>query len=474
MSFEMDVLIKSSILLLGATVLVTMLKKASASTRHTLWTMGLLAALIFPIASLILPDISVPVLRDSHTTIGSSAVDVGAVRETARSTGVRLTQIPSRSGGGRLSTAQWIAIVWTMGSLVVGIRSLVGLAEVLRFRRKSRRAEDESWLDLAASVQQELRLSAPLQLRIGEDGIPPMMWGILKYTILLPAAAVGWTRARLHDVLAHELAHAKRKDGIIQILVQCVCALYWFNPLVWYAAYRMQIERERACDDYVLNLGANAEDYADHLVQIARSVTSSWVFTAVSMIHRSGFESRLRLILDPKRNRQMLSHRSTIGLISCGVLLTALSATVHIVAAQATPKWAGTWKLNKERSNFGGDAKLYDLLATVESMTIRLERGPDGLQGASELVGIRAGQRQRVEFTIPFGVRTDIKDVNVVAAMVGDGTILVTPVGDDAMDVVIQQGASSANGRYQVSDDANTLTVSVIPGNLRFVFERQL
>src|SRR5206468_6313157 len=117
------------------------------------------------------------VLRDSHTTIGSSAVDVGSGRETARATGVGLSQIPSRSGGLRLSTVQWIAIVWAIGALVVGIRSLVGLAEVRRLRRKSRLAEDESWLDLAASVQQELRLSAPLQLRIGEDGIPPMMSG---------------------------------------------------------------------------------------------------------------------------------------------------------------------------------------------------------------------------------------------------------------------------------------------------------
>jgi beta-lactamase regulating signal transducer with metallopeptidase domain len=473
MIFELNLLIKSSILLLGATVLVTMFRKASASTRHTLWAMGLLAALLFPLASLILPEISVPVLRDSHARIGSPPIDGGSVRAV----GV-LPERPGRpetaAAVSRFTLAQWIALVWAMGSVVVGIRSFLGLREVRRLRRMSRPVEDAHWLDLAASVQQELRLSAPLQLRIGEDRIPPMMWGILKYTVLLPAAATGWTRACLHDVLAHELAHAKRRDGIIQIMVQSVCALYWFNPLVWYAAYRMQIERERACDDYVLSLGINAEDYADHLLQIARSVTSSWVLTAVSMIHRSGFESRLRLILDPKRNRRMLSRRSILGLISCGVLLTALSATVHIVAAQATPKWAGTWKLNKEKSNFGGDVKLYELIAAVESLTIRLERGPDGLQGMSELVGTRPGQRQRVEFSVPFGVRTDIKDVNLVAAMIGDGTILVTPVGDDALEVGIQQGPSSANGRFQVSDDGNTLTESVIPGSLRIVFDRQL
>src|SRR5262249_36021872 len=50
-----------------------------------------------------------------------------------------------------------------------------------------------------------------------------------------------------------------------------VCAVYWFNPLVWFAAWRLRVERELACDDHVLEAGAKASDYASHLVEIASS-----------------------------------------------------------------------------------------------------------------------------------------------------------------------------------------------------------
>ena len=77
-------------------------------------------------------------------------------------------------------------------------------------------------------------------------------------------------------VLAHELAHAKRYDGLIHFLVQIVCSVYWFNPIVWMAARRMRLERERACDDYALNAGATPEAYADHLLLLASGGKLQW------------------------------------------------------------------------------------------------------------------------------------------------------------------------------------------------------
>src|SRR5262249_11453331 len=98
----------------------------------------------------------------------------------------------------------------------------------------------------------QLGIGRPVTLLIHPDKTIPVVWGILRSRLLLPAAARHWSAEQLRSVLLHELAHVKRRDMTVQLLAQLACALHWFNPLVWFAAWRLGVERERACDDLVL------------------------------------------------------------------------------------------------------------------------------------------------------------------------------------------------------------------------------
>src|SRR5262249_20125694 len=152
---------------------------------------------------------------------------------------------------------------------------------------------DESWTGLLNDLQDKVSISKRVDLRIGANS-GPLTLGIFRKTILLSTAANEWSTDRRQLVLAHEMAHVRRHDGLGQLLCQVVCTLYWFHPLVWYAVHRMSIERERACDDYVLiSLGGSAPDYADHLVQIARRLNGRFGLLASSMAHPSQLKSRV-------------------------------------------------------------------------------------------------------------------------------------------------------------------------------------
>ena len=91
--------------------------------------------------------------------------------------------------------------------------------------------------------------------------------------------------------------HIRRGDRRTQAIAQLACAIYWFNPLVWYAAAALARERERACDDEVLRLGAKPSAYASLLLDLARTQSAWTPATALSMARPSAIEGRLLAIL---------------------------------------------------------------------------------------------------------------------------------------------------------------------------------
>ena len=145
--------------------------------------------------------------------------------------------------------------------------------------------------------------------------------------VLLPAAAAYWPEERRRVVLLHELAHVKRRDYLTQVMAQLVCALYWFNPLVWLAARQMCVEREGACDDLVLAGGCKASEYAGHLVEIAGSFRRVPQMAAIAMARSPQLAGRIAAIVDASRNRRLRSPAALAILALIGSIAISLGGT---------------------------------------------------------------------------------------------------------------------------------------------------
>ena len=117
---------------------------------------------------------------------------------------------------------------------------------------------------------------------------------------MMPPSAATWTAEARHAALVHELTHIKRGDRRTQAIAQLACAIYWFNPLVWYAAAGLARERERACDDEVLRFGAKPSAYATLLLDLARKPGSVWT-PADGAQHGPPVGDRRPVALDPCR-----------------------------------------------------------------------------------------------------------------------------------------------------------------------------
>jgi hypothetical protein len=221
-------------------------------------------------------------------------------------------------------------------------RLAVGTLGVWRLARRGARVDDGRWLALAQRTAGRLGISRPTTLLKGGTLGVPVTWGIIYPVVLLPAEADGWDAERRRYVLVHELAHVRRFDALTQLVAQLAVAVFWFNPLVWYAAARMRLEREHACDDYVLREGTPASRYADDLLTMVRALgtpahqAAEPAFAALAMARRSEFEGRMLAILDAHHDRHPLTRRGTAmlaaALLALGLPLAALTPAPTRVA----------------------------------------------------------------------------------------------------------------------------------------------
>ncbi len=195
---------------------------------------------------------------------------------------------------------------------------------MLRLRRLRRTAYQMPPGDLQAVAGALLasRGHARIQILLSPAAEIPLTWGIRRQTILLPEVAAGWTRARSHAVLAHEIAHIDRRDFVTGLLASLLRTLFWFQPLAWYAHRRLAVEREIACDDRVLLAATSSPaDYAEHLYEVVRDA-GRCVAPAVAMARPSDIVGRVRAILDSARHRAPIGHRAKtqVALLSLALL----------------------------------------------------------------------------------------------------------------------------------------------------------
>lgn len=391
----MDSAIKGTVLLALAAVAALMLRRDSAATRHLVWMMAIVALLIVPVLSATLPQWRVlpnwmSSSRPSFTAIESSSdptvaktngaviempqrapsvlpvvpaeVDPSAMpdlppaapTQVSQPTMIAPREIPAQEVGIwswinaiplvwalgfvflmlRLSAARWM--LWSSERLAVVVGQQQD-SQIAAVKRKKQKASQDPLFIAMMTLCGQLNIRRPITLLIHPHKTIPVVWGIFRCRLMLPVAARQWSEEQLQSVLMHELAHIKRGDILVQLLTQVACALHWFNPLVWFAAWRLDVERERSCDDLVLASGIRPSAYAAHLLDVVSGLTSArWTQACgLAMARKSSLEGRLTAVLGKDRNRRSVS--VTLAVVA---MLIAVGIAVPIAMVRAADeKW---------------------------------------------------------------------------------------------------------------------------------------
>lgn len=361
----MDAAWKSTIILLFAFVASHLLRNRAAALRHALWASVLASLLVLPAVRFfgtplaMTPVITVPAALDGGISkVASNPIDWSIL----------------------------LALLWGAGALLVLLRLVIAI-EWSRRLAASSGPLDAGWPEFAGAGRLEIRQNKALSI--------PIVTGIWNPRVILPASASQWPADRLRSVVKHEMGHVLRRDCLINVVAEFVCALFWFQPLVWVAARRCREEAEKASDDYVIAGGAAAADYAGHLLSTARALQSSRIpsIAAAAVTSCSRLEKRLLAILEPARDRSRLGLRKAIALLAvvplCVMLLSSLRPAiaqaqgdkrVHRIGEEGVTAPKLLYKVEPKYTDEARDAKIEGTLV------LSLEIDTDGLARNIEVV----------------------------------------------------------------------------------------
>lgn len=472
--FALDSLAKAT-LLLGAAGLVTLLWRRTAAPRHLVWTLALAGTLILPAARLLGPVWRVPVLPPPPVQTftpappaAQTAVRASAAAELSAPIGTTITSARSAVPPGARSAAWWLGAVWSAGLVLVFGLYGVGALRVARIAQHARPLHSADWLALQSSLAAGLKLRTPVRLLAAPGPAMPMTWGTRRPVVLLPSDAEQWPDTRRRDVLLHELAHVVRRDCLTQLVALCACAVYWFHPLVWVAARRLRVERERACDDRVLAAGATPSAYAEHLLEIARTLRAGTMtgLASVAMARPSQLGSRLLDVLDPARRRDAMTRRFVARAAAAAALVVLPLAVVH--PTRLAPRQAAAPEMRRipgddsQTPRRGADGSAGRPLALVQSADSAdcaavTPRGSSSSSSTSE-DGARRTRLQyktagcTLELVAEGGFRftADFTDISEIDA---GGSVVVTRLdGGQKRRVEMRPGADGVSHHWFVGD----------------------
>jgi beta-lactamase regulating signal transducer with metallopeptidase domain len=149
----------------------------------------------------------------------------------------------------------WLLAGWATGVLLLSARFLGGWIRVQRLRHRSAVPVPAEWHLILSRLCRELKLSRTVRLLQSAAVEVPTALGWLRPVILLPACALtGLAPLQLEAILAHELAHIRRGDFLVNLLQSLVEVLLFYHPAVWWLSGRIRAERELCCDDVAAEL----------------------------------------------------------------------------------------------------------------------------------------------------------------------------------------------------------------------------
>lgn len=227
---------------------------------------------------------------------------------------------------------EFLVAIWLFGTITVSLIWYRRWRQVSTVLRNGELATCGREVAILRKLESETEHAGQILLVRSREMMEPGVFGIYRPTLLWPARLT----VRLEDehvraILAHELMHVRRKDNLMAALHMLVEAVFWFHPIVWWMESRMVQERERSCDEEVVEMVGGPEVYAESLLRACRFCLES-PLACVSGIAGANFRNRMIRIMTNERGvrlsltRKLLLSAAALAFFAVPMAIGAIGA----------------------------------------------------------------------------------------------------------------------------------------------------
>ncbi|MCF7955333.1 MAG: right-handed parallel beta-helix repeat-containing protein [Phycisphaerae bacterium] len=229
------------------------------------------------VAPVVAADGSLARIPDGSITSVEMPVLVGdavpPVVETVLAPVVLTKNAPAANAAGIVDkieiAAPYLAIAWVIGVLILSVWHLGGWAQLRRLRIVMVKPVEDHVSQKLARLARSLAVTRTIEIVESALVSVPTVIGAFKPVVLLPASALtGLSADQLEMILAHELAHIKRNDYLMNLIQTAIDILLFYHPAAWYVSRKIRAERENCCDDIAVKITGDSLKYARALTTL--------------------------------------------------------------------------------------------------------------------------------------------------------------------------------------------------------------
>jgi len=385
---------QGTLVALIAACALRLMNRQSANARYLVACVSLLVLVAFPLATAWRSYEEVPATTLQPILDNASGRETAVDPSLSSPTTLSVTPAPLPMLE-RIHTAlrphlPWFVGVWFGGVALLSIRLLASWFAAQRLCQTASEASSR-WQRTLGSLSTRMSLGMRVRLLESARVDVPMVIGWLRPVVLVPITAMtGLTPVQLQTILAHELAHIRRHDYLVNVLQSVVEILFFYHPAVWWLSNRIRLERENCCDDVAVSVCGNPLLYARALTELEELRSSA--SPAVAVNGGSLRERVTRLVSYP---RLQCSYRWVTGVSILSLIAVLAVAAPLTLLAQQSKKQSEAEKARTESSvtiaedePADEDIDVYADEAVDEAGSYEVTPGSDGDEGDSEQVSI--------------------------------------------------------------------------------------